>query len=275
MKAALNYSNMITTVSKSYSREIQTYEMGHGLDGLLRHRSNCLTGIVNGIDCDLLNPATDKRIFAPYSATDISGKRENKLALQRQLNLPERDDVPVMSIISRLTDQKGMDLIGVCKDELLSRDIQLIVLGTGENRYEHMFRELSIRYPHKVSANILFNEDLAQRIYAGSDLFLMPSLFEPCGLSQLIAMRYGALPVVRETGGLSDTVIHYNTDEMVGNGFSFRDYLASGLMWAINEALGLYYNKGEWARAVKNAMTSDFSWKHSAKEYMALYKRLV
>lgn len=275
MKAGILYANAVTTVSPTYAKEILTAQYGYGLDGLLCDQRHKLSGILNGIDYESNNPETDSRIFANYSVNDIGGKTENKLKLQESLGLPVRSDVPVFSIVSRLVDQKGLDLIAMCMDEMMHKDIQLIVLGTGDGRYEHMLRHLSGRYPGKVSANISFNETLAQKIYAASDFFLMPSLFEPCGLGQLIAMRYGTLPIVRRTGGLADTVEHFNPETGAGNGFSFNDYLASGLMWAVNSALSVYHDKPSMQKAVENAMNSDFSWKSSAKQYIELYKSLI
>ncbi len=274
MKAAILYADAITTVSETYAHEIQTPAYGYGLDGLLRSCKGKITGILNGIDLKKNDPQTDKLIFTNYSATDLAGKAENKQRLQQQLNLPQSDRTPVIGIVSRLVDQKGFDLIAGCIDELMSRDLQLVILGTGDGRYEHMFHYMSNRYPNKVSANITFNEELAQKIYAGSDMLLMPSLFEPCGLGQMIAMRYGTLPIVRETGGLADTVYHFVPELGAGNGFTFRDYLSSGLMWAIDSALGVYKDTDMWEKAVVNAMISDFSWKKSAARYLELYKSL-
>ncbi len=274
MKAGLTYSDIISTVSETYAKEIQTPGYGYGLDGLLRARSQSLYGIVNGIDYDCYNPETDPHVFRNYNALRYNLKKENKKALQEQLNLPVKD-VPVISIISRLADQKGFDIISVALDEILSKDIQLIILGTGEGRYEHMFKNAAYRNPEKLSANICFSENLAQKIYAGSDMFLMPSLFEPCGLGQLFAMRYGTIPIVRQTGGLSDTVTHYNEETKTGNGFVFKDYDARGMMWAFNEAMRIYHKEGEFDNVIKNAMTSDFSWENSADKYIEMYHKLI
>jgi len=274
MKAGLTYADAINTVSESYAKEVQTSQYGYGLDGILRSRSHQLFGILNGIDTAAYDPETDKALFVPYSAADASGKAKNKEELQKLLNLPVRADVPVFGIISRLVDQKGFDLIAGVMEELVSRDIQLVVLGTGDGRYEHLFKHMSWRCPDKVSANILFNEELARRIYAGSDFFLMPSLFEPCGLGQLLAMRYGTIPVARRTGGLADTIRPYNWETGEGNGILFDDYLISGLMWGINEALSVYYHKDALTNIVNNAMTDDFSWTRSAEKYIDLYEKL-
>jgi starch synthase len=244
------------------------------MDGLLRQRSNDFVGIVNGIDDVQNNPETDKRIFANYNKDDFSKKLENKRGLQKMLNLPQ-SDAPILSLVTRLADQKGLDLIAVCLDELMDKDVQLVVLGTGDGRYENLFKHYAYRFPNKISANIYFDSELAQKIYAGSDIFLMPSMFEPCGLGQLFAMRYGTIPVARKTGGLSDTITHYNFDTMEGTGFLFEDYLASGLMWAINQSLRAYYEKPHFEKLVHNAMSQDFSWKASAQKYIELYKSMI
>ncbi len=274
MKAGLVYADAITTVSQTYADEIQTQQYGYGMDGLLRSFNYKLSGILNGIDTKLNDPETDERLFETFSANTLNKKKENKKALQKQLNLPEKD-VPIISIISRLVDQKGLDLVAFCMEELVHKDIQLVVLGTGDGRYEQLFKHYAWREPEKVSANIYFSEDLAQKIYASSDIFLMPSLFEPCGLGQLFAMRYGTIPVVRRTGGLNDTVSHFNPETKEGNGFIFNDYIADGMMWALNQALDVYYNDTEaWTDLVKNAMKCDFSWDKSAEKYIELYQKL-
>ena len=276
LKSGIVYSDAISTVSETYAREIQTHSYSYGMDGVLRSRAADLYGIINGIDTDMYNPETDKNLTSNYNADSADKKNDNKLALQRRLNLPERADVPMFAVISRLADQKGFDLIAFVMDELMARDIQLVVLGTGDSRYEHLFWRLAEQYPDKLSANILFNEELARQIYASADIFLMPSLFEPCGLGQIISMRYGTIPVVRKTGGLSDTVSHFDKDdpESTGNGFLFEDYLASGLMWAINRATDCFYDKESWRRVVQNAMHGDFSWPSSAEKYIELYEKL-
>lgn len=274
MKAGLLYSDAISTVSTTYAYEVQTPQYGYGLDGVLRCRADKLYGIVNGIDYELNNPATSKKIYANFDADNMAGKAENKRQLQAELGLPQRDDVPVLSIISRLADQKGINLVLQAAHELLSKDVQLVILGTGEYHYENMFRDLQYRYPDKVSANILFDDTLAQKIYAASDMFLMPSLFEPCGLGQLFSMSYGTVPVTRTTGGLVDTVQHFDPETGLGNGFQFQDYDAGGLMWAINQALTVYYDKEKWNQVVQNAIRTRFSWNDSAKKYIELYKSL-
>jgi starch synthase len=244
------------------------------MDGILRNRSDRLFGIVNGIDTSKNDPATDRNIYANFTSDTLDKKKVNKRELQKCLNLPETD-APIIAVISRLVDQKGLDLVAVVMDELMSMDIQLIVLGTGDGRYEHLFRHYEWIHPRKVSANILFDDKLAKRIYAGADMFLMPSLFEPCGLGQLFAMRYGAVPLVRRTGGLVDTVSHFSEHNLTGNGFVFNDYLANAMMWAIREALRVYSNPLKWEWLVKNCMACDFSWGKSAEKYKKLYEKLV
>lgn len=276
MKAGLLYSDAISTVSNTYAYEVQTPQYGYGLDGVLRCRNDKLFGIVNGIDYDVNNPATSKKIYANFDADNMAGKAENKIKLQEELGLPQRADVPVISIISRLADQKGINLVLQAAYDLLNyRDIQIVVLGTGEYHYENMFRDLAYRYPDKVSANILFDDKLAQKIYAASDMFLMPSLFEPCGLGQLFAMSYGTVPITRTTGGLVDTVQHFNAETGEGNGFQFQDYDAGGLLWAINQALTVYEDKELWNKVVQNAIRTRFSWKDSAKKYIDVYKSIM
>ncbi|MDR1532875.1 MAG: glycogen synthase GlgA [Clostridiales bacterium] len=274
MKAGLVYADAVGTVSETYSKEIQTPNYGFGMDGILRSRAGDLYGILNGIDNDKYNPAADPRLYACYDTKRIGAKYANKRALQKHLGLPDRD-VPMIGIISRLANQKGFDLISVAMEELISKDIQIVVLGTGEGRYEELFRHMSWRAKDKVSANIFFDDDLARKIYASSDIFLMPSLFEPCGLGQLFAMRYGSVPIVRKTGGLADTVSHYNPNTGQGTGFVFEDYNASGMMWAVNEALRAYrMGPDYWGRIVYNAMSADFSWNKSAEKYVELYEKL-
>ncbi|MCL2189836.1 MAG: glycogen synthase GlgA [Defluviitaleaceae bacterium] len=275
LKGGICHADAVSTVSRTYAGEIQTPAYGYGMDGLLTKRGRDegrLFGITNGIDDEKYNPATDPRIFENFTVETREKKRANKHELQKHLNLPV-GDMPVISIISRLVEQKGLDIVAVILDELMSMDVQLVILGTGESRYENLFRHYAHRYPHKVSANITYVDTLAQRIYAGADIFLMPSIYEPCGLGQLFAMRYGAVPIVRRTGGLADTVEHFNPVTMKGNGFCFEDFLASGLMWAVREALSLYGSQ-EWDMLVQNAMNSDFSWKSVASEYIDMYEKV-
>ncbi len=275
MKGGIIYADYVSTVSKTYAKEIQYEYFGEHLDGLLRSRKDDLFGIVNGIDYDVYNPMTDKNLFETYDVDSPDRKRDNKVALQKLLGLPEDRRMPVVALVSRLVAAKGLDLIVRMMDEILMHeDIQFIVLGTGDKEYEDWFKGLAWRFPHKVSANIRFSNELAQRIYAGADIFLMPSNYEPCGIGQIVAMRYGTIPVVRETGGLKDTVQQYDKYTQTGNGFVFSDYNAHEMMYALKKALGSYANYAEWNQIVHNAMESDYSWTNSAKEYKKLYEQL-
>ncbi len=275
MKGALVFSDKITTVSRTYADEIKYDFFGENLSGVIRRRSNDLVGIVNGIDYDDNNPEADDRIFAKYSSNDLKGKKKNKLMLQSELGLPEKGDVPLIAIISRMTAQKGFDLIERVIAEILDMNIQLVVLGTGEKKYEDLFKWAQYSYPDKVSVNIKYDGILAQRIYAGSDMFLMPSLFEPCGLSQLFSMRYGTIPIVRETGGLNDTVVSYNEFTGGGNGFTFTNYNAHDMLNTIKRAVYYYNDFQVWQGLIRRCMNQDFSWKHSANEYIELYNRII
>lgn len=276
MKGGIIYSDHITTVSETYAKEIQYEYFGEKLEGLLKSRGQEVTGVINGIDYDEYNPSADPHIFVPYdSSSVVNNKKRNKEKLQEQLGLPVRRDIPMLGIVTRFVTAKGLDLISHVIDEILyNEDIQLVVLGTGEREYEDLFRTLAWRYPTKVSANITFNNELAHRIYAASDIFVMPSQYEPCGIGQLIALHYGTIPVVRETGGLKDTVQPYNKYEKIGNGFTFVDYNAHELLFAIKRALGFYNDTFIWQNIVENAMGSDYSWKQSAERYRELYTRL-
>ena len=275
MKGGIIYADYVSTVSKTYAKEIQYEYFGEHLDGLLRSRKDDLFGIVNGIDYDVYNPMTDKNLFETYDVDSPDRKRDNKVALQKLLGLPEDRRTPVVALVSRLVAAKGLDLIVRMMDEILMHeDIQFVVLGTGDKEYEDWFKGLAWRFPHKVSANIRFSNELAQRIYAGADIFLMPSNYEPCGIGQIVAMRYGTIPVVRETGGLKDTVQQYDKYTQTGNGFVFSDYNAHEMMYALKKALGSYANYAEWNQIVHNAMASDYSWTNSAKEYKKLYEQL-
>ena len=276
MKGGIIYADHVTTVSKTYANEIQYPYFGEHLDGLLRARQDDLTGIVNGIDYDAYNPSTDKMIFKNYDDTTLDRKRDNKTELQNKLGLPVDRNVPLVAIVSRLVEPKGMDLIVRMMDEILQHEhIQLVVLGTGEKRYEDWFKGLAWRFPKEVSTNIYFSNELAHRIYASADIFLMPSNYEPCGIGQLIALRYGTIPVVRLTGGLRDTVTQYDKYTGKGNGFVFENYNAHEMMYSLKRALSAYENYEIWHRIQENAVHSDFSWKNSAKEYEALYEELT
>ena len=275
LKGGLNYCDQITTVSKTYAEEIKTPQYGEGLDGFLRSKSYYLMGIVNGIDYEEFNPQDDKFIFKNFNIDSIDNKVENKLDLQRALGLPQKKDTPMIGLVSRLTHQKGCDLIVNMIDRLLQRDIQLVILGTGDYWYEETFKNLQYRYPDKVSANIKFDNNLAHKIYAAIDMFLMPSLFEPCGLGQLIALRYGSIPIVRETGGLKDTISPYNQYNGVGNGFGFKNFNSNELMQIIEYALTIYNDKNAWNNMIRQAMNSDNSWEKSAMQYKWLYEGVV
>jgi len=275
MKAGIAYSDIITTVSKTYAEEIKTDFFGENLNGILSKRSESLYGILNGIDYQENDPETDTRIYKNFNAENIEGKYENKRMLQELLELPQREEAPVIGIVSRLVEQKGFDLIAHVLDELLQMDIQMVVLGTGDINYEEMFNNAAERYPDKVSANIKYDGVLAQRIYAGSDMFLMPSLYEPCGLSQIFSLRYGTVPIVRETGGLKDTVMPYNEYTGEGTGFTFTNYNAHEMLDAVKRAISCYGQKDIWENIVKRGMKQDFSWNKSAKEYLDLYKKLM
>lgn len=275
MKAAIAYSDIITTVSRTYAEEIKTDFFGENLNGIINKRADRLYGIVNGIDYQENNPAADKRIFKSFDVENLEDKYENKSMLQQSLELPQAKDIPVIGIVSRLVDQKGFDLIACVLEELLQLPVQMIILGTGDSRYEDMFRYAASKYPDKVSANLKYDGVLAQRIYAGSDMFLMPSLYEPCGLSQLFSLRYGTVPIVRETGGLNDTIKPYNEITGEGTGFTFANYNAHEMLDTVRRALGVYGQKAVWGTIVRNGMKQDFSWKKSAEEYMELYHRML
>lgn len=272
MLGALHYADAITTVSPTYAGEIQTPEFGEGLDGVLRERSYALQGILNGIDVAGFDPATDKRIAANYTVEDRSGKAVCKAKLQEELGLEVRDDRPLMVMVTRLTRQKGMDLVMYALDRILAGGVQVAVLGTGDRDYEDGLRYFQDKYPGTMAARIEFDPALSQRMYAAADMFLMPSKFEPCGLSQIIAMRYGTLPIVRETGGLKDTVIPYNEFTGEGTGFSFSNFNGDEMGDAVFRAARLFWdNRDAWNQLVTQAMSQDFSWTRSADKYLDLY----
>ena len=277
LKGGIVFADAITTVSNTYAEEIKTPFYGEGLDGLLRARSGSLRGIVNGIDYEDFNPETDPHITAKYNANNFRKlKIENKLQLQRDLGLIEDPNVMLIGMVSRLTDQKGFDLVAYIMDELCQDAVQIVVLGTGEEHYENMFRHFDWKYHGKVSAQIYYDEPLSHRIYAASDAFLMPSLFEPCGLSQLMSLRYGTVPIVRETGGLKDTVEPYNEYGDTGTGFSFCNYNAHEMLGIIRYAEKIFYEeKNRWNRIIDRGMAADFSWNNSAKQYEEMYNWLI
>ncbi|EIJ79360.1 glycogen synthase [Bacillus methanolicus PB1] len=275
MKGALVASDKITTVSPTYMQEIQTPYFGERLDGLLRKRKEDLQGILNGIDERYYNPEKDPFIFARYHKNDISRKSENKKHIQDLFGLRKDVNTPIIAMITRLTKQKGLDLVKCVFHELMAENLQMIVLGTGEDEFENFFREMAYHYPEKFKVHIGFNEELAHQIYAGSDLFLMPSKFEPCGLGQLIAMKYGSIPIVRETGGLNDTVMSYRDDNGEGNGFSFSNFNAHDMLYTIKRALQFYQDENIWKKLVQRAMGLDYSWAQSAFKYNSLYAELI
>lgn len=274
MKAGLAFSDQLTTVSPTYASEIQMPYYGENLDGFLRKRSGKLVGILNGIDNEEYNPASDQAIFATYD--NAEGKLKNKQMLQKSLSLQEKKHIPVISLVTRLVEQKGIDLILHVINEIMNLNVQLVVLGTGDWNYEQAFRDLSVQYPDKVRFENYFDDSLARKIYAGSDIFLMPSQFEPCGIGQLLALKFGTLPIVRETGGLKDSVVPYNeiTDE--GFGFSFTNYNAHDMLYTIERAVWLYrFQPKKWQKLVNRVMDIDYSWDASAIEYKNLYQSLL
>ncbi len=268
MKGAIECCERFSTVSPTYAGEIKDPYYAHGLDQIVRRNEFKLCGILNGIDPDYYDPATDTALFANYSAEDISPKAICKEELQRMLNLPVKPETPVIAMITRLVAHKGLDLVKEVIEQILRQDVQFVLLGTGDASYEAYFSDLARRYQGKVATVITFNSDLSRKIYSGADLFLMPSKSEPCGLSQMIASRYGTVAIVRETGGLRDSITPYGAG---GNGFTFHDYNAHDMMYVVNEALGVYRKKDEWEKLVKKAMKTDFSWATSAKYYEGLY----
>lgn len=277
LKGGILCADCVTTVSDTYAKEIMTKEGGEGLDGLLCSMPNKLYGIENGIDYELYNPATDHFIHFPYTKeTVINGKMRNKEALQRECGLPVDPDVFVIGMVSRMTDQKGFDLVAyILNDFLQSEKVQFTVLGTGEEKYEEMFRHFAKQYPDKISVRLHYSEDWAMKIYSGADAFLMPSLFEPCGLSQLISLRYGTVPIVRQTGGLIDTVEPYNEYTQAGTGFGFLNYNAHEMLQTIHYAMQMYYrDRNHWYGIVRRGMGKDFSWRRSAAKFKELYHNL-
>lgn len=274
MKGAIETANVVTTVSPSYANEILDPWFSHGLDNILAQRRFKLSGILNGIDVENYNPETDKNIFANYNSEDFSAKKINKAELQKMFNLPVKERTPVVGLVTRLVSHKGLDLIKVILDELLATtDIQFVVLGSGDWQYEEFFKEMAARYPEQIGLRIGFVPDLARKIYAGADIFLMPSKSEPCGLSQMVALRYGTIPIVRETGGLKDTITDSGDNE--GNGFTFARYNAHDMLYTIRRAVEGYQNEEGWNILVKRALECNNSWNRSANEYIRLYKNIL
>ncbi len=272
LKAGIETADKVSTVSPTYSREILTPEYSHGLDGILRAREYKLSGIVNGIDTEVYDPSTDPNIEKNYSAETIDDKKLNKLALQKEMGLPERAEVPVISMVTRLVSHKGLDIVKYAIEDVLQRDVQLVILGSGDFEYESFFRYLKGKYPDKVGLKIGFIPALARKIYAGSDIFLMPSLSEPCGLSQMIALRYGTVPIIRETGGLKDTVV--DSMDGTGNGFTFANYNGDDLRFTIHRSVDAFNDKEGWKILAKRCMECDNSWAKSASDYIKLYKSM-
>ncbi|MGH7233635.1 MAG: glycogen synthase GlgA [Nitrospiraceae bacterium] len=277
LKGGLVFADLLNTVSPTYSREIQTPEFGFGLEGVIQERQDRWTGVVNGIDTDVWNPATDAHLHARYTADDLSGKRECKRALQREMKLPVRAG-PVLGVVSRFSAQKGLDLVADILPELMALDLQVVLLGTGDSSIEGVFRTLQMRYPNKIGLRIGFDEGLAHRIEAGSDMFLMPSRYEPCGLNQQYSLRYGTVPIVRRTGGLADTVVSYSPLAVKGQratGFLFGEATSDALLTTVLLALRIYRDKPQWRSLMLAGMHSDVSWTRSALAYEALYRRLL
>jgi starch synthase len=276
MARGLLFADIINTVSETYAREILTPEFGHRLDPIVRDRRDRLFGILNGIDTELYDPAADPHIAVRFDVNSIEKRAADKAALQEAAGLPVRSDVPVISLVARLTDQKGLDLVGAIA-EALTREVgcQLVVMGTGESRYHDLLESLSTNHPNQIKAFLTFERPLEQRIYAGSDIFLMPSRFEPCGTNQMVAMRYGCVPVVHAVGGLADTVSDYQPETGQGNGFSFDHYDAMALYAALVRAVETYRHAEIWRLLVRRCMLVDFSWRHSAEKYVDLYFRAL
>ncbi len=275
LKGGLLFADLLTTVSRRYSQEIQTPELGHGLDGVLRERRNDLVGILNGIDPGEWNPAIDPHIAAHYTAADLSGKARCKANLQHRLRLPVRSDVPLLGAISRLAWQKGLDLLRDILDTLMTLDLQLVLLGSGEKALEASFLLAASQHPSKLSVKIGFDTPLSHQIEAGADLFLMPSRYEPCGLNQMYSLAYGTIPVVRATGGLDDTIVQFDPETGTGNGFRFEEATTGAFLQAVRQAVALFPEKAQWHRLVANAMAADFTWDRSAEEYEQVYRRAV
>jgi len=276
MQLGIQYAHKITTVSETYANEILTDFYGENLNHILKIRAQDLTGIVNGIDTELFNPTTDQALVSPYNVHTVQLKGENKLALQHRFGMEENTQIPLIGIVTRLDSQKGLDLIMCVLEEILYHNqVQFFLLGSGAEKYETFFQDIRNRYPHKFGVYIGYDAKLANLVYGASDMFLMPSLYEPCGLSQLIALRYGAVPIVRETGGLNDTVQSYNEETKEGNGFSFTNYNAHDMMYTIYRALNYYYNhQDEWQQLIQTGMNGDYSWDKSAKQYVKLYESI-
>lgn len=276
MKAAIYYSDVVTTVSPTYAQEILTDAYGEGLQSILQMRRHDLYGILNGVDYDVINPSKDPQIVEHFDVTNVLDKKPvNKAELQKECGLPVNPDVPLIGIVTRLTSQKGLDLIINRMDELLSRDVQIVILGAGDVKYEEALAGIAAYHEDKISLNLKYDFGLSCRIYAGCDMFLMPSLFEPCGLSQMMSLRYGTIPIVRETGGLKDSVEAYNEYENTGTGFSFTNYNAHEMMDIIDYALKVYQDKEAWSGLITRAMNAKLDWDKSADAYLKVFNSLL
>ncbi len=274
MKGGIVFSDLITTVSPRYAEEIQTPQFGAGMEGALSYRKDKLRGILNGIDYEVWNPAKDEFLPVPYDGSSLERKKENKKFLQKEVSLPQRD-VPLIGMVSRLASQKGFDILLSAMDVLFEKDLQMVILGVGEKEIEERLKEMSLKYPDKLKVVIRFDERLSHLIYGGSDIFLMPSLYEPCGLGQMIAMRYGTIPVLREVGGLADSGEEFNHHKNEGNVFFFKEYSPQALCGAVEKALEVYGNKEAWRSVQLNCLKKDFSWDASAKKYLEVYKEAL
>ncbi len=275
LEQAIKDADLLNTVSPKYAKEILTREYGCGLEKHLKKRKKDISGILNGIDLESFNPEVDNQIYKKYSLENIEIKNENKKHLQEISNLEVNEKIPVLGLVGRLADQKGIDLLVEILPKLEKENLQLVILGTGDPKLEKELKESGEKYPNKISVTLAFDATLAQKIYAGSDMFLMPSRFEPCGLGQMISMRYGNIPIVRATGGLADTVPEYNPETKEGTGFSFEKFTGKDFLAAIERALKMYHNKGEWMNIIKNGMSGDYSWDKSSQEYIKLYQKLL
>ncbi len=274
LKGAMVHSDVVSTVSPTYAEEIKYDYFSHGLSPIVNSVSHKMVGILNGIDQTVYNPEKDERLFANYNSEDLSGKKVCKKELQKMLGLPEKD-VPIIAMITRLVGHKGVDLLKCVVDDVLSENVQLIILGKGEKQYEDFFKKVQDEYSTKCRAVIAYNKDLSSKIYSGADIFLMPSKSEPCGLSQMIAAKYGTIPVVRKTGGLADSIAPYNLDRKGGNGFRFETYNAHEMLYVLKDAIFTYADKTIWSKLMVTAMKTDFSWRKSAKEYIKVYDKLI
>jgi starch synthase len=273
LKAGIVFAQIINTVSHTYSQEIQTSEFGYGLEGMLKARAKDLFGIVNGVDYEEWSPAKDKWIAASYDERNPAGKSKCKLDLLQEFGLPPRAATPVLGVISRLASQKGFDLLSEVMEQLMERDLCFVLLGTGDQVYLDQFSDIAKRYPKRAGIRLGFDNALAHKIEAGSDMFLMPSRYEPCGLNQLYSLKYGTIPIVRSTGGLADTIRNYSPRTKTGNGFSFKEYSSAKLLETIDRALSLYQDRRQWKELMRNAMAEDYSWEVSAQQYLKLYRK--